>query len=289
MPNSRPDSRSDSRIDRLSRGLTQAAFADAVFSGRVLVFSGLSSLRSIVAIARDTIDRVFAPHDPFRAHEVLSAADYKARNLALRKAFDADREAAAAFRSMFIEAAGLEPATTYRDRLILRSSPPIAPLHADPQVVLPAHRDTWGSGYLCQINWWLPVHKIEAASTAMIYPRYWDRPVANNAKGWDWRRMRHDPAYPPLPTTTEAFERDGALPLILEPGEVAVFSGAHLHATIPNRTSRPRFSADTRTIDLRHITQRRGAPDIDHGNVRPAAEWFMNLETEEKLPTSTAP
>lgn len=276
-------------LERMSAGLSQAAFAEAVFSGHVLVFSGLSSARSIVEIARDTIDRVFTPHDPFRAHEVLPAADYKALNIALRKAFDANRDATAAFQSMFVEAAGIDPSTTYRDRLILRSSPPIAPLHEDPQVVLPAHRDTWGSGYLCQINWWMPVHEIEAASTAMIYPGYWDLPVANNAKGWDWRLMRHDPAYPPLPTTTQAFERADGLPLLLEPGEVAVFSGAHLHATIPNRTGRPRFSADTRTVDMRHVTQGLGGPDVDHGDVRPAAEWFMNLETGEKLPAPTAP
>lgn len=275
----------DYHIELISRGLSQEEFADAMFSGRVLVFCGLGSVQSLVGIARDTIATVFAPHDPFQAHDELSAADYKARNLALRRAFDAHPRAAAAFPSMFHEAASLDPATTYRDRLILRSSPPIAPLHDDPQVVLPAHRDTWGSGYLCQINWWLPVYDVDAASTAMIYPRYWDRPVANNAKGWDWRRMRHDPAYPPLPTTAEAFESGDALPLLLEPGEVAAFSGAHLHATIPNRTSRPRFSADTRTVDMRHIAQQRGGPDVDHGDVRPAAEWFANVISGEKLPS----
>ncbi len=273
----------DYHIERIARALSQEEFADAMFSGRVLVFCGLAPVQSLVEIARGTIARVFAEHDPFQAHRVLSAADFKARNFALRKAFDADAEAAAAFLSMFYEAANLDPETTYRDRLILRSSAPIAPLHDDPQMVLPAHRDTWGSGYLCQINWWLPVYEIDAASTAMIYPSYWDRPVANNAKGWDWRRMRHDPAYPPLPTATAYDPKDG-LPLVLEPGEVAAFSGAHLHATIPNRTSKPRFSADTRTVDLRDIAQQRGGPDVDHGGVRPAAEWFTNLVTGEKLP-----
>ncbi|MEO1207619.1 MAG: hypothetical protein AAFV45_14930 [Pseudomonadota bacterium] len=257
-----------------------------VFAGKVLILSSLQPVQDVVGIARTIISEVFETPVGEVPDCTLPAADLKALNFELRRLFDESDEARCAFEAA-IETAGLETDTTYRDRLILRVSAPVETLRRDPAMTLPAHRDSWGSGFRSQINWWLPIFPLLAENTAILYPSYWTTPVANNADGWDWRRMKVDPAYPPLPTTDEPLPVSEAVPLMLEPGQMAVFAGAHLHATRPNHSTAPRFSADTRTVDPEH--ERRGirAPDVDHAaGLKPATPWFRKFKTGEKMPNS---
>lgn len=280
-----------SLVRTVSGPLPDAELTAEIFSGRVLVFRGLPAAADLVAVAREIVADLFATPLGAVPDCTRPSADIKALNFEMRRRFDADPRARAAFERAIAEA-GLDTATAYRDRLILRVSAPDAALAADPAVTLPAHRDTWASGFLCQINWWLPVFPIQPGNTAILYPQYWDTPVDNNARGWDWRLMKHDPAYPPLPTARAALPESEAVPLMLEPGDLAAFSGAHLHATRPNRTDTPRFSADTRTVDPRHMASGLGAPDIDHAPGQYAPSWFASFATGEKLvfdaPAATA-
>ena len=45
--------------------------------------------------------------------------------------------------------------------------------------------------------------------------------------------------------------------------ENLVFSGAHLHATLPQATGRARFSLDVRIVDLDDHARGLGAPNVD--------------------------
>jgi len=46
-------------------------------------------------------------------------------------------------------------------------------------------------------------------------------------------------------------------------GGAIVFSGAHLHATIPNTSGRSRFSIDFRTVNLDDVLEGVGAANVD--------------------------
>ncbi|MEO1543533.1 MAG: hypothetical protein AAFR75_05880 [Pseudomonadota bacterium] len=260
---------------------------EKIFDGQVLIVSGLQPVEDVVGIARSIISGVFESREGDVPDCNLPAAELKARNFELRRRFDESQTARAAFEAA-IEQAGLDTTNTYRDRLILRVSAPVETLRRDPAVTLPAHRDTWGSGFLGQINWWLPVFPLLPANTAILYPGYWKTPVANNAQGWDWRQMKHDPDYPPLPTTDKLLPTTEAVPLMLEPGQMAVFAGAHLHATRPNMSDAPRFSADTRTVDPEHERLGIGAPNVDHAALAPATPWFKKFSTGARMPKLAA-
>ena len=269
-------------IVRHRQGMTAEALSDAVFSGRILVFERLQPMRDLIAAARALTERVFATPDPVTAHREMPADAYQARYAELRRAFVKDREIREAFEAALV-AAGVDGPTTFRDRLVLCISPPGISGYRRGFGLVPPHRDSWGAGLACQINWWLPVYPITRDRTLAIYPAHWAKPIANDAEGWDWRKAGKVPGVPLLPTAQAPPDRAGELRLVVEPGALVAFSAAHLHASVPNTTPEARVSSETRTVALADLASRRGAPDIDGGDVSPALDWFRRLETGDLL------
>ena len=77
--------------------------------------------------------------------------------------------------------------------------------------------------------------------------------------------------------TGEVDER-GAWPVVIDPGELLSFSGAHLHASMPNSTEFARFNLETRTVSIDDLADNRGAPDIDHAAPRRPTGWFSRID-----------
>ena len=67
------------------------------------------------------------------------------------------------------------------------------------------------------------------------------------------------------------------LPILIEPGDLLCFSGAHLHASRPNRTGTVRVSVDSRTVDLVDHRAGRGAKDVDGRAPRDGRDWFHRV------------
>jgi hypothetical protein len=55
------------------------------------------------------------------------------------------------------------------------------------------------------------------------------------------------------------------------------FSGAHLHASVPNSTAEPRLSVEVRTVSIDDFERRRGAPNVDGAAPRVPIEWFRRI------------
>ena len=129
---------------------------------------------------------------------------------------------------------------------------------------LPAHRDSWGSGLACQINWWAPIFPLAPARTMWIWPDLFDQPLPNTAAEWDYDRViaGGDPTYPLLPEIKGAPPTAGA-PVMIEPGSILLFSAAHLHASVAADPARARLSLDTRTAWPADDAAGRGAPLVD--------------------------
>ena len=122
-----------------------------LYRGELPVFRGLPAMLGLVARARAMAEAAFAPHPPPLAQESLDPEDFLARAAALRRSFMHDGEARAAFRAV-LESLGLDPVSTFADRLILRLQPS-GDTHSGRRVRdLPPHRDTWGSNLMSQIN-----------------------------------------------------------------------------------------------------------------------------------------
>jgi hypothetical protein len=202
----------------------------------------------------------------------------------LRSRFRSDPEMKRLFRAA-LEHVGLDAARSYWDSISLRVVPPIEP-GAERQIGrLGFHRDTWGSNVPQQTNWWTPFSPLTAERTIAFYPEYWSRPLANTSADWDLDEIRalrrsgeRDEDIPIVPEPTEAVDTSSELRMVIEPGDLLCFSGAHLHASVPNVSQRSRVSVELRTVNLDDLTHGRGAPEIDGRAPQTPLEWFRSME-----------
>lgn len=155
----------------------------------------------------------------------------------------------------------------------LRIAPHGGYLSAGVSYAYQAHRDTWYSSPHAQVNYWMPVFAVTPERAMSMFPDYWDRAVPNSSDGFDydeWCRVGRQQAT----SQTTVDTRKHPLPLAAietrsdtrfcgMPGDLLMFSSAHLHATAPNTSGRTRFSIDFRTLHLDDIAAGRGAPNVD--------------------------
>ena len=250
---------------------------ERLFHGELLRFRRLAPLLALIERARAMAEAAFAPAAPPRAQESFAPEELLARAAELRRSFLHDPEARAALRAV-VEALGFDPASTYADRLILRLQPS-GDAYAGRRVRdLPPHRDTWGSNLMAQVNLWGPVFPVEPGATMVIWPTLFGRPVPNTSADWDLEELRKAPGrYPLLPELRGRPDGEPALPVLIEPGDLLCFSGAHLHASRPNRTGRVRVSIDTRIVALADLREGRGPVNVDGRAPRDGREWFHRV------------
>ena len=158
---------------------------------------------------------------------------------------------------------------------------------------LPIHRDTWGSQITQQLNWWMPLKPLREQSTLLLYPSFFNTAVPNASKSWSLKELKRarkqGKPYPQLPTMEiptedltymqEQLAQD-AQPVLIETGDVLVFSGSHLHgsATGGEPGSWTRFSTEVRTVNIPDLENNIGAPNIDGPEVlTPQRKWFHPL------------
>jgi hypothetical protein len=183
-----------------------------------------------------------------------------------------------------LEAVGVDPTRSYWDSIFLRIVPPVDD-DADRQVGrIGFHRDTWSSNVLAQTNWWTTIRPLSAERTIAFYPRYWRRPIENSSASWDLdvirerRRSAERPEDVPIvPEPTEPVDMESELRVVIEPGDLLCFSGAHLHASVPNVSAETRCSVELRTVNLDDLAEGRGAPDLDGRAPRVPLHWFRSM------------
>lgn len=274
----------DRLVDRLAAPLDDAARRRAVFDGRVLAFSPppvpFHRLRArALALMADCF-----PVEPALAHR-LSRRRFLDAVLALQASFSADPVVRDCWHQT-LQRLGVSP-VVFSDQRFLRVLPPLGSHEAGRIAPLHPHRDTWGSQVMQQENWWAPMLPVGDASTLALYPRFWSEPVANDSATWSFEQYRaqrlaagDDGDIDTLSAPQPLHRLDAAdgLPLRIVAGELAVFSGAHLHASMPNRSGLTRFSFETRTVVLRDGALPPGAPNIDGPADRPRHQWFRDVE-----------
>ena len=88
---------------------------------------------------------------------------------------------------------------------------------------------------------------------------------------------------PIVPEPTEPPATDSELRMVVEPGDLLCFSGAHLHASVPNTSGEARHSVELRTVNLDDRERGRGAPDLDGRAPRVPLHWFRSMESGAPL------
>ena len=189
-----------------------------------------------------------------------------------------------------LEHVGLDPARGYWDSIALRVVLPVEG-DAERQIGrLGLHRDTWSSNVPQQTNWWTTIRPLTAERTIALYPGYWSRPIANTSADWDLdairerrRKGERDEDLPIVPEPTEPVDENSELRIVIEPGDLLCFSGAHLHASVPNVSGEARFSVELRTVNIDDFRRNLGAPALDGRASKTPLEWFRSMTDDSPL------
>ena len=85
-----------------------------------------------------------------------------------------------------------------------------------------------------------------------------------------------------VPEPSEPVDTASELRLVIEPGGLLCFSGAHVHASVPNSAGVARFSAEVRTVDAGDVADDHGTPNVD-GKAHRVARTGINMWTMAHL------
>jgi hypothetical protein len=267
-----------------SGALEDEARREAIYGGDLIVFEKVPPMVELCAHADALIREALDTDDPVRAQFGLGRDEYLSRVEALQRRFRGDETA----KELFLAAlghVGVDLRRTFWDWLYLRVSPH-GDEHAGRRTAgLGFHRDTWSSNVYAQTNWWATIYPITAGRTVAFYPAYWEEPLKNTSRGWDLEEIRAGRSdVPVVPGPTETVNLASELRPVIEPGDLLLFSGAHLHASVPNTTGVSRFSIEVRTVDAGDAADGRGAPNVDGEAPRMASGWFRHVEDGTPLP-----
>ncbi len=243
-----------------------------LYAGQVFVFSPRPSTIALCEFAREMIETAFAPLDPRDAQNSLPVEEFVAVLAELKPRFTNHPEAKRLIQGILSEY-GCELSDTYFDVPKMRSMAHGDYLTSGIAYALHPHRDTWYASPLCQLNWWLPIYEIQSENSMAFFPRYWSQGVRNDSSSYDhyeWNRegrrnaalhVKTDTRRQPRPE--EPMDLDTQLRLVCRAGGLILFSGAQMHATVPNTSGRTRFSIDFRTAHIADLAGRLGASNID--------------------------
>jgi hypothetical protein len=243
-----------------------------LYSGDLFAFSAGESATKLVELARELSEAAFAPHDPQVAQESMAAERYVEILAELKPAFIHHPRAKELIAGLLSDV-GCDIERTYFDVPRLRTMAHGEYLKAGLAYQFHAHRDTWFSAPHQQLNWWLPVYAIESENCMAFHQDYFDRPVRNSSAGYDyeqWSKTGRQQAAKQVkketrkqPQPEEPLELEPDVRVVTPPGGTLIFSAAQLHSTVPNTTSRTRFSIDFRTVNLDDLIEGVAAPNVD--------------------------
>ncbi|HEX3553236.1 MAG TPA: hypothetical protein VIA62_08405 [Thermoanaerobaculia bacterium] len=243
-----------------------------LYAGDVFVYSLRPITRALVEHARELIEEAFRPLDPQQAQESLPVEKFVEIVGPLKPRFIHHPRTLELLRDLLRDL-GADMEKTYFDVPRMRVATSGGYLTAGVAYVLHPHRDIWYSSPPCQLNWWLPVYPFESESSFAFHPRYWNEPVKNSSDEYNhyqWNKVGRANAAKEVkadtrrqPKPLEPLELEPEIRVVCPPGGLILFSGAHLHSTVPNTSGRSRFSIDFRTAHLDELASLGGAPNLD--------------------------
>ena len=267
---------------------------EALYRGDIFVYSPTAATRRLIDLARDMITAAFAPHDPRTIDRNLSVEECAAVLSKLKPAFIHHPECKRLLPEI-IEAIGGDRDQIYFDVPRMRSAYPTDYLTSGIAYAFHAHRDSWYSAPLCQINWWLPIYDITPQNCLAFFPKYFENPVSNNSEiynYYEWNATNRATAAKHVrsdtreqPRIQEAIER-ADLRIVCPPGGMVLFAGAQLHETVPNTSGLARYSIDFRTVHRGDVTAGLGARNIDSRSTGTTLRDYLRCSDLARLPDS---
>jgi hypothetical protein len=239
------------------------------------------------------IQEAFGKLDPVTAQFNLSTEVYIDILARLKPKFVHHPESIRLVGKMLQEL-GCDLTKTYIDVPRLKSVPHGQQHRSGLTFAIHAHRDTWYSAPMCQLNWWLPIYDIESEAALAFHPIYWSRPVRNGSgrfNHYHWNKYGRKSAANDVeqyvqeqPCPEESIELDPQIRPITRAGGILLFSGAQLHSAVPNLSGRTRFSIDFRTVNIDDVIATTGAPNIDSASTGTTLRDFRRGSDLAQIP-----
>jgi hypothetical protein len=245
---------------------------DLLYQGHLFSLPPSRASIALCDFAQELIEEAFAPNDPRTAQFEIPVEDFVTLVAPLQPRFIHHPKTKDLVVDYLVDS-GCDPEKTYFDVPRLRVISSSGYLTSGVGYQLHPHRDTWYSAPACQLNWWLPIYDILTHSAMAFHPAYWEQAIRNSSRDfnyYEWNRDGRRNAANHITSDTRKQPR-AEEELYLEPdvrlvpprGGIILFSGAHLHSTVPNTSGVTRFSMDFRTIHHDDVIARRGAPNQD--------------------------
>jgi hypothetical protein len=277
--------------------LDDDARRERIYRGDVFVLSPRASTTAFTEFARGLLEEAFAPLDPVQAQFELPVQQFVDIVAPLLPRFIHHPESKRLIRAI-VSDVGCDPELTYFDVPRLRVQAHGDYLTAGVGYRLHPHRDTWYAAPMTQVNWWSALYPFEAESAMSFFPKYFDRAVRNGSDEFDmyeWNaKQRRDAAKQigrdtrKQPRAEEDLDLDGEFRVVCPPGGMILFSGAQLHATVPNTSGRTRFSVDFRTVHLDDTRAQQGAANVDSHGRGTTLRAHLRSTDLEPLPETVA-
>ncbi len=266
---------------------------ERLYQGQLFVFSPRPSSKALCDHAREMIEEGFGDVDPLRAQYAMPVERYVEICAPLKPSFIHNDKTRELVRNV-IEDYGCDLEDIYQDVPRLRMVTSDGYLTSGVGFAHHAHRDTWYSAPMCQLNWWLPIYDIASESSMAFHPRYWDTPVKNGSSEfnyYEWnsvgrkdaaKHIKSDTRKQPKPE--EPIELDPQIRCVVPAGGIVLFAAAQLHSTVPNTSGIARYSIDFRTVSRSDLEHGRSAPNIDSEPKGTSLRDFVRASDREPLP-----
>ncbi|MEJ0092992.1 MAG: hypothetical protein WDN46_06080 [Methylocella sp.] len=266
-----------------------------LFAGDIFVFSPRPSTLALIDFARELIDEAFAPLAPQTAQFDLSVERFVEIFGPVKPRFIHHPRTAALLRDVVADF-GCDLDSTHVDVPRLRGVTSDKYLTAGVGYAFPAHRDTWWSAPMAQVNWWLPIFEFSSESSMAFHPNYWTTPISNGSEEFNYyeynavgrkeaaKHITSDTRKQPGPR--EPMELEPQLRVVCPAGGAILFSGAQMHSTVPNTSGLTRFSIDFRTVDLEDLEGGLGAPKVDTYAMGTSLRDFRRARDASAMPDS---
>lgn len=259
---------------------------ERLYRGDIFVHRARPSSTALADFAMELIADAFAPYAPREAQFHMPVEEWVRRFAPVKPLFIHH----ARTREIMVQLVGelgCDPDDTYLDVPRLRGVTTDGYLTAGVGYAHHPHRDTWYSAPMSQINWWLPLHDLVSEASMAFYHQYFPRGVRNGSADFDyyeWNAVGRKDAAQHVssdtrrqPKAEEPLDLDGEARYIPEPAGIIAFSGAQMHATVPNTSGLARFSIDFRTVSRADVLAGRGAPNVDSSSTGTSLRDFVGI------------
>lgn len=247
--------------------------------------------------AHQLIEEAFGRLDPERAQHSMPVEQYAALLSELKPRFIHHPRSKELLRDVLDER-GCDLDDIYFDVPRLRTSTSDGYLTTGIAYAWHPHRDTWYSAPMTQINWWMPVYVVTEANAMAFHLEYFDRAVRNDSDVYNYyvwnAKFRRAAASQvsaetrPLPRPLDPVDTSTAVVPVNPVGGLTLFSGAHLHSSVPNTSGVTRFSIDFRTVSITDIREGRSAPNVDAACTGSSIRDFIRASDFSPMPDDVA-